>query len=49
VFAHIFMTENITIAYSKKFLNPSLRLARDIAKTLHASIEEIFLFDEAPD
>ena len=29
--------------------NPSLRLARDIAKTLNASIEEIFLFEEDSD
>jgi putative transcriptional regulator len=26
--------------------NPSLRLAHDIAKALHSSIDELFLFDE---
>jgi putative transcriptional regulator len=29
--------------------NPSLKLAHDVAKTLNAAVEEIFLFDEAPD
>jgi len=29
--------------------NPSLKLAHDVAKTLNATIEEIFLFEEAPD
>ncbi|MCW9132716.1 helix-turn-helix transcriptional regulator [Bacillus paramycoides] len=26
--------------------NPSLQLAHDIAKTLHSSIDEIFIFDD---
>jgi putative transcriptional regulator len=26
--------------------NPSLRLAHDVAKTLHATIDDIFLFEE---
>lgn len=26
--------------------NPSLKLAHEVAKSLHASIEELFLFDE---
>ncbi len=27
--------------------NPSLKLAHDVAKALHSSIDELFLFDEA--
>lgn len=27
--------------------NPSLKLAHDVAKALHASIDELFIFDEA--
>jgi len=26
--------------------NPSLRLAHDVAKTLHATIDDLFLFEE---
>lgn len=26
--------------------NPSLRLAHDVAKTLHATIDELFIFDD---
>ncbi len=26
--------------------NPSLKLAHDVARTLHAGIEEIFIFDD---
>ena len=29
--------------------NPSLRLAHDVAKTLHAKIDDIFLFEDDPD
>lgn len=29
--------------------NPSLRLAHDVAKALHANIDDLFLFDEDPD
>jgi len=29
--------------------NPSLRLAHDVAKTLHATIDDIFLFEDDPD
>ncbi|MFY9799922.1 MAG: helix-turn-helix transcriptional regulator [Methanoregula sp.] len=29
--------------------NPSLRLAHDIARTLHAGIEDLFIFDDAPE
>ena len=28
--------------------NPSLRLAHDVAKTLHAKIDDIFLFEDDP-
>lgn len=27
--------------------NPSLKLAHDVAKALHSSIDELFIFDEA--
>jgi putative transcriptional regulator len=29
--------------------NPSLRLAHDIARTLHAGIEDLFIFDDEPE
>ena len=29
--------------------NPSLRLARDVAKALHSSVDELFLFDDEED
>jgi len=29
--------------------NPSLKLAHDVAKTLNATIDELFLFDDAPE
>jgi putative transcriptional regulator len=29
--------------------NPSLKLAHDIARTLHAGIDELFIFDDAPE
>jgi putative transcriptional regulator len=29
--------------------NPSLRLAHDVAKALHATIDELFVFDDEPD
>jgi putative transcriptional regulator len=36
-----------TIVYlEKNAYNPSLKLAHDVAKTLQAKIDEIFIFDE---
>jgi putative transcriptional regulator len=29
--------------------NPSLRLAHDVARTLHARIEDLFIFDDEPE
>lgn len=29
--------------------NPSLKLAHDVAKTLNATIDEIFIFDDEPE
>lgn len=29
--------------------NPSLKLAHDVAKALHATIDELFIFDEESD
>ena len=29
--------------------NPSLRLAHDVAKTLNATIDELFIFDDEPE
>jgi putative transcriptional regulator len=29
--------------------NPSLKLAHDVAKTLHATIDDLFIFDDGPD
>lgn len=29
--------------------NPSLKLAHDVAKTLNATIDELFLFDDEPE
>ena len=29
--------------------NPSLRLAHDVARALHARIEDLFIFDDEPD
>ncbi|NLD56564.1 MAG: helix-turn-helix transcriptional regulator [Methanomicrobiales archaeon] len=28
--------------------NPSLKLAHDVARTLHAGIDELFIFDDDP-
>lgn len=36
-----------TIIYLEKGkYNPSLKLAHDVAKALHASIDELFIFDD---
>jgi len=29
--------------------NPSLRLAHDVARTLHAGIDDLFIFDDEPE
>jgi len=29
--------------------NPSLRLAHDVARTLHARIDDLFIFDDEPE
>jgi putative transcriptional regulator len=29
--------------------NPSLRLAHDVARALHARIDDLFIFDDEPD
>jgi putative transcriptional regulator len=40
--------ETIVFLEQGKF-NPSLRLAHDVARTLHAGIDDLFIFDDEPE